>query len=185
MARTPENCPQACAREEQHPRDRQEDAQNRRTGRAEAEADQPGELLAEEAAVIGPERQHQAGESNREPKTEGSDVDERALRDDQRAKRHEHERHQVGGRADAAAHEIGHRSATEAEPEHGSEEDADPGQAEPDQLGMVVRRAGAPLALAAALPDPRGGLRGRLMDPLFPRHAVPFAPGAPPPPTDG
>ena len=80
------------------------------------------------------------------------------------------------------AHEVGHRPAAEAEPEHRGEEDADPGQAEPDQLGMMVGRAGTPLALAAALPDPRGGFRGRPMDPLFPRHAVPFAAGAPPPP---
>ena len=59
------------------------------------------------------------------PSRNGPDVDQLALRHHQRAERHEHERRDVRGSADACLDEVADRPAAEAEPEHGREEDAD------------------------------------------------------------
>ena len=112
-----------------------------------------------------------------ETEPERADVDQRALRDHQHAERDEHERRDVGGRADRGADEVADRSAAEAEPEHGCEEDADRAEREPDQL-RVVMCVGRPRArgfLAATLLDAARCLRGRLVGPLLARHARHFA----------
>ena len=115
---------QARAGEEQQAGQRQQDAEDRRAGRAEAERDQIFEAAAEGAAVAGAERQHQADDREREAEAERANVDERAARDDQHAERDEDERRQVGGVADALLDQMADRAAVEAEPEDGGEEDA-------------------------------------------------------------
>jgi len=171
---------QTGASQEEHPRNREENAEDRCTARAEPEADKVSEALAEQAAVAGAETEHQAREREAEPEPERAHVDEGAPRDDQRTERDQHERGQVGGCADPSMDEVRDGAAVEAEPEDRGQEDAKPGQAEAHQLGMVV--SVSPLRLCAALLHARGRFRGRLMDPPFTRHARHFAPGGSPPP---
>src|SRR5581483_9171110 len=143
-----------------------------RAGRAEAERNEVLEAAAEQAAVAGAERQHQAEDGDAEAEAERTDVDERAARDDQRAERAQDERRQVRGRADPALHEVRDRAAAEAEPEDAGQEDAEPDETQPDELGTVVRPR---LSRRAALLDAARRLRGRLVGPLLARHDGHFA----------
>ena len=114
------------------------------------------------------EREHEADQGDGEPEPEGAHVDQRALRHHQHADRDEEERCQVGGRADEALHRVGRRAAAQPEPENGRQEDAEPGQPQPDQLGVVVRLR--LLRLPAALLDAGRRSRGRLVGPLLAHH---------------
>ncbi len=88
------------------------------------------------------------------------------------SERHEDDGSEIGGGADAAAHEVGDRPAAETEPEHGGEEDADGAEGEADQLGVLVGvRERLPAALAhRPLLHAAGRLRGGLAGPLAARH---------------
>ena len=149
VAGAAEDRAEARAGQEQDARDRQEDAEDRGAGRAEPQRNERLEPVADEAAVGGAEGQHQAGERNRQSELERPHVDERALRHHQGAERDENDRREVGGSADRALREICDRPAAEAEPEHGREEHPDRGEAEADQLGMLVgvRERGFPRRL--------------------------------------
>ena len=109
VARAAEDRAQARARQEEHAGDREEDAEDRRAGRAEPERDERLEAVADEAAVRGAERQHQPGQRNGEPELERPNVDERALRHHQRPERDEDDRREVGGGADRAPREVRRR----------------------------------------------------------------------------
>ena len=137
-----------------------------------AEGDEPLEPVPEETAVAGAERQHQAGERDAQAEAERAHVDQRALRDDHHAERDEDDRRQVGGGADRRVGEVLDRAAVEAEPEDGGEEDAEAGEAEADQLRMLVRVGERiPAALAhRPLLDAAGRLWGGLVGPLSARH---------------
>ena len=131
------------------PATRQQDAEDRRSGRAEPERRERLEAVADDAAVTRAERQQQAGERDCETEPERAHVDQLALRHHQRAERDEHERRDVGGRPDRGLDEVADRAAAEAEPEHGRQEDADRAEREPDQL-RVVMRVGAACARVAS-----------------------------------
>ena len=138
VAGAAEDRAQAGARQEQEAGDRQEDAEDRRAGRAEPECDQRLEAVADETAVRRAERQQQARERDRQAELERPNVDEGALRDDQAAERDEDHRCQVRGCAERAPCELADRAAAEAEPEDGGEEHAERGEAEADQLRMLM-----------------------------------------------
>ena len=156
--------------QEERAGDREQDAEDRRAGRAEAERHERLEPVADETAVRRAERQHHPCECDAEAEPEGAHVDERALGDHQRADRYQDDGRQVGGRTDGRLDEVRDRAAVEPEPEDGREEDAAGGQAEADELGVVVR-VRPRLLLAAALPDAAGRSRGRLVGPLLAHHA--------------
>ena len=180
-----ENRAEARPGEQEDAGQREHDAENGRAARADRERDEPLEGLAEPAAVVGAERQLEADERDRQAEPERADVDEPALAHDQGTERHEDDRREICGRPDPAAHEVGDGPTAEPEPEDRRQEDAEPGEAEPDQLRVVMAARLLPLDLGAAFLDPRRSLRGRPVDPLGARHAVPFAAGPPPPPSFG
>ena len=165
---------EARAGQEQHSGDGQEDAEDRGAGRAEPQCDERLEPVADETAVRGAEGQQQTGERDRKAELERPHVDERALCHHQGSERDENDRCEIRRSADRALCETCDRPAAEAEPQHGGEEHPDGGEAEPDQLGMLVSvRKAKPFP--TALPhrpflDAAGRLRGGLVGPLAARH---------------
>jgi hypothetical protein len=134
------------------------------------------------AAVVVAERQQQAGERHRQPRPERPHVDERAARDHEDAHRGQDERRRVGGGPEGVPEAAGYRpadhSAVPAGVEDAPEEDAERGEPEPDQLGMVV--AARPAPLAARL-HTLGQLRAQLPLALLARHAAEFCGAGPAP----
>ena len=137
------------------PGDREQHAEDRRAGRAEAERDDALEAVADRPPWLSPSVSSSPTTATPRPSRNGPHVDERAARDDQRAERHEDQRRQVRGRARRPPSTA---SATgpplKPEPEDGGEEDAERRRApSPTSSGWWWRRATL-VFLRAALLDP-------------------------------
>jgi hypothetical protein len=119
------------------------------------------------------ERQHQAGDGDRQAGAERADVDELAARDHQRADGDERDRRHVRAPAECRDEPVRDRAADDAsvpaQVEDAAEEEPERDEPEPPELGMVVRlRATGPGALLLA--DARGRLRAQLPCALAARH---------------
>ena len=119
--------------------DRQQHAEDRRAGRAEADRNHALETVADRAALSVAQRQEQPGDCHAEAEPERPHVDECAARDDQRAERDKDERRQVRGGADGCLHGMRDRPTAEPEPQDSGDEDARADEPEPDELGMRLR----------------------------------------------
>src|SRR5581483_3432587 len=157
--------------------EQQQDAEDRRAGRADGDADRAAERPPEVAAVVPSEREHQAGERDDEPGTERPHVDERAAHDHQPADPGAGDRHDVGGAADDRIEPVVERAAdiapVPAGVDHAAEEDTERDEREPPELGMLQparASAGRPALLDAAR-----SLGAQLALALLARHAALFA----------
>jgi hypothetical protein len=119
---------------------------------ADERADRFLERAADVASVSGKD-EHQSERGHGQSGAEGAELHDRAPAEHQRADDDERRREQVRGVAKEGPEPVGHRRADApalpAEIDQRGEEEPDGGQAQADQLGMVVaallRRALAPL----------------------------------------
>src|SRR5581483_2336403 len=113
------------AGQEEDAGDRQQDAEDRAAGMADAEADDALEPGPEQPSVRAPEREQQPEQPDREPEPERAHVDELAAGDYEGADRDERERQHVRGPADRGGGGVADGAAREPEPEDAGEEDAE------------------------------------------------------------
>ena len=135
------------AREQEPAGEQHGQAEQSGAGAAEQHRDPAAEHVADGAAVLAAERHHQPDERDGEPGAKGLHVEERAAEEHQPTDDDERERRDVRGRPDQVAQPtfdlLADDASLPAEVEQRGEEEADRGEAEADQLGMLVRRAGA------------------------------------------
>jgi hypothetical protein len=133
-----------------------------RPGAAEQLRQPSAEQLADEPAVIGAERHHQGGECEDEPGAKRPHLEQRTAEEHQPADDGQSERSDVRGRAEDVAEAglelLAHHPAFPPEIEQRGEEEAERSEAEPDQLGVLVRGARV-LLLRRPLLDARGRAR--------------------------
>ena len=146
------------AGEQERADEEEQDAEDRRAGDADRDADGAAEHLADVAAVVLAERDHQPEAEHDEAGAERADVDERAARDHEAAERDEQHRQHPGGAADERVEAVHERAADPAAVPAGvadaAEEDAERDEPEPPELGAVEGLR--PRRLGAAPPRPPG-----------------------------
>ena len=184
-AGTSDHCARRSAGHEQAADQQRQDSGDRDPRRADREREAPAEQCSEVAALVLAERDHQANGEYDEARAERPDVDEVAARNHQRSHDHERrgqaERGAADGRVEPVADPAADVAAVPAGPHHEAQEDAERGEAEPDQLGVLVPADLGLLRRALAALDARR--YARLEGASFPaaRHARLLRRGPPDP----
>ena len=177
VAGAAEDRPERGAGEEQRADEQQQDPEDGRAGRAEREPDAPAEHLAEIAALVAAERDHQPEHEHGEPRPERAHVDERAPRHHQAAEHDEQDGKPPRRAADDAVEPVGESpadvAAVPAEVDDAGEERAERDEAQSPELRML--KAARLLRRGPALLDPAGSLGAQLAGALLARHAALFA----------
>ena len=176
--RPPEDRAERGAGEEQRADEQQQRAEDRRAGGADRDADGAAEHLAEIAALVAAERDHQPEGEDAEPHAERAHVDERAARDHQAADGDERDRQPPRGAADQRVEAVDERAAdvaaVPADVEDAAEEEPERDEAEAPELRVVEAPRLRGLR-GGLLPPGADGFRTQRALALLARHEGPFA----------
>jgi hypothetical protein len=175
-AGAPEHRPERRAGEQERADEHEEDAGQERPGGPEGDPDRAAEELAEIAALVLAERDHQAAAEHGEPRAERAHLDERAPHHHERADRCKRDRDRVFRVPDEPVEPVAEPAAdvaaVPAEVEDGAEEEPERDRAEAPELRVLAACPRA--ALRPRLLDAARQLRAQLPLPLA-RHAPSFA----------
>src|SRR5262249_468882 len=170
VTRMPQDRAEGRSREQQRADEQERDAENGRPGRAERDADGAAEQLADVAALVAAERDHQAAGDDDETCPERPDVDEFAPGDHERAERDKRDGHDPRRAADQCVEAVDERAAdvaaVPAEVEDAREEDPEREERKAPELRVPV----APRLLGRALLDPARRLGTQTRPTLLARH---------------